>query len=413
MRSVKRRAGNESGQVSIITVIAFILLFSVVVISFSRIMVAASRQTVNDELSASAKAAAESGIEDAKRILSYCMAGNTGCDKLKLDRPIEESECTTISGNGTIMTALQRTASGTSVKVGDNATQEYLCLKMTLMTLDYLGSLTSNGNSSGVGESVIIPLKFIDIEGNPTAPKKIRIQWHNTNSEGGDGKAELLAGTDLPSSNKWTRNIPAVVRAEFVAVPNDEFNINDLVANTRAVTLRPTKSPESLDGNVSLGDLLGTAYNLNYWTPKTDPNKSNPSLVPIKCAEGAGVDGYACSAEFTIPKVPSGGGSNYLFDTVKYNYYMRLQAIYQNSQFRLSATDSSGKPLYFDGIQAAVDVTGRANESLKRLGARLNPSSGNGDYEWWPDYAVDSAGKICKKMTILDKTGSDGCDYNN
>ncbi|MCL2280986.1 hypothetical protein FWC31_03885 [Candidatus Saccharibacteria bacterium] len=405
MNKVGVGTNKESGQVSILTVIIFILLFSVLVISFSRVMVMASRQTVNDELAASAKAAAEAGIEDAKRILSYCVSGGLGCGML--DKPIEESTCTEISGTSSLMHALQRTASGSSVKVGDGGNnEEYLCLKMTMMTPDYLGSLDSNGSAEGRSTSVIIPLRFSSADGTSVPAKTIRLQWHST-SRDDEGSAELLAGNNLPPINQWGKMTPAVLRAEFVAVPIGTFTIDNLVENTRAVTLRPSTTEDAFGAGK-----ISDAYNLDSWIAKNQPNAATDSkmfLMQVRCQSGVSSDGYACSISFTIPKVPGSGGTNYLFDTDRYDYYLRLQAIYRNAHFRLSAKDASGNDLYLNNVQAAVDVTGRAGESLKRLGARLNPDNSSDEGQWWPDYAVDSAGKICKNMTILDKAGADNC----
>jgi hypothetical protein len=422
MKGIRARASNESGQVSIITVIVFILLFSVLVISFSRIMVTASRQAVNDELAASAKAAAESGIEDAKRILSYCNTATTpASDCVALDKPIEQSNCTTIAGNSALMGALQRSVvsgSGSSVKVGDANQEEYLCLKMTALTLDYLGSLDSNGNPDGLGESVIVPLKFVNSSNVQTTPKTIRVQWHNTSSDS-DGSATMLAGSDLPAANKWGSATPAVLRAEFVAVPKTGFTIDSLAANTRAVTLRPSTAKNNFGAAEIASTFYNGAspatatYNLDSWIAKSQPNAISPAtafLLQTLCQNGS--DGYACSVAFTIPVKPGAGGSNYIFDTVSptgYNYYMRLQSVYQNTHFRLSAKDIDGRDLYFDHIQANVDVTGRASESQKRLSARLDPNNGDEDYQWWPDYVVDSAGKVCKNMTIEAWEGTDNC----
>jgi len=410
MNNIDMRTSKESGQVSIITVIVFILLFSVLVISFSRIMVIASRQAVNDELAASAKAAAESGIEDAKRVLSYCASGGTGCEML--NKPFTDASgqtCTTITSNSALMSSMQRSVvsgSSSSVKVGDSGSQEYLCLKMTMLTPDYLGSLSSNGNSDGIGESVVVPLKFANASGVATSARTIRVQWHNTNSDS-NGPATLLAGSDLPPANKWGRAVPAVLRVEFVAVPKAGFTVDQLNTNTRAVTLRPSTAENAFNATKPAGI---DAYNLNSWMTADTPNAVNPriNLLQVRCTAGSG-SSYACSTNFTIPRI-IGGSLDYLFDTTgQYDYYMRLQSIYQNTHFRLSAKDSSNNDLFFDHVQANVDVTGRASESQKRLDVRLNPNNGDQDYQWWPDYAVDTAGKVCKNMVVEAWTGADNC----
>jgi len=413
MTSTNRPANRESGQVSIITVIVFILLFSVLVISFSRIVVTVSRQVMNDELAASAKAAAESGIEDAKRILSYCATNAGSLDCTFLQKPVTDSTCMTIIGNHhTLLSKLALTAGpdGSVPVGGDN--QSYLCLKISTMTKDLLGSLGSDGVTP---TSQVLPLKTVDSSGNPMSPQTVTIQWHS--SVAGSG-INLLAGSDLPTASNWGASTPAVLRVEFVAVPRKTtdpdtgaevdagFTVSDLTNNTRAVTLRPTSSGSSSDGKV----LSDTAYNLDNWQPSTAPADTATTktfLIKVQCST---TTDYACSATFAIPQTPGAeDATDYLFDIDQYDYYVRLQAIYHGTDFRLTAKDKDGNNLYFSGVQAQVDVTGRATDSLKRLVTRLNPSNGNAGSQWWPDYAIDSAGKVCKIMSVTDDSGVDNC----
>jgi Tfp pilus assembly protein PilX len=71
----------EEGVVSLLTVIFFMIFISIIVVGFTTIVVADQRQTVDNDLSASALAAARSGVEDGKRILLYCLANPSaaGC----------------------------------------------------------------------------------------------------------------------------------------------------------------------------------------------------------------------------------------------------------------------------------------------------------------------------------------------
>ena len=103
---IQSQQGKQAGQVSILTVVIFMLLFSIIVVSFTRIMTAASHETVSDELRAQATAAAESGIEDAKRILSYCSAYPTasGCGTDGIQSTSQD--CNTIMGNTSLMNAI-------------------------------------------------------------------------------------------------------------------------------------------------------------------------------------------------------------------------------------------------------------------------------------------------------------------
>ena len=63
---------SESGQASMVTVAMFMMLFAVVAVSFTYIVVTTTRQATNETLQSTAKSAAESGVEDAKRLLVYC-----------------------------------------------------------------------------------------------------------------------------------------------------------------------------------------------------------------------------------------------------------------------------------------------------------------------------------------------------
>ena len=63
---------SERGQASMVTVAMFMMLFAVVAVSFTYIVVSTTRQSTNETLQSTAKTAAESGVEDAKRLLVYC-----------------------------------------------------------------------------------------------------------------------------------------------------------------------------------------------------------------------------------------------------------------------------------------------------------------------------------------------------
>ena len=65
----RHNINRESGQASMVTVAMFMMLFAVVAVSFTYIVVTATRQATNETLQSTARAAAESGVEDAKRLL--------------------------------------------------------------------------------------------------------------------------------------------------------------------------------------------------------------------------------------------------------------------------------------------------------------------------------------------------------
>ena len=417
-----RPGDGESGQASMVTVAMFMMLFSVITVGFTYVMISASRQAVNDSLQSSAKAAAESGVEDAKRLIVYCYnhRNNDGtytnqqdanlCKHIigKRADQLEGTDCDDIlravdSSPQRVNFGLESVKNnGYRVKVGNgsagkNSSNEYYqCLKIATRTDNYEGIV------SNLGKSTVIPLRLVDGKGNPaTRITEIEIQWHrNVDGADGDGVANLnnTNGTGLPPVGVWKNNSynrPAVLRVERVGAKKGGFSINDLVASDTAVTLRP-----STGGSKSVI--------MDYYHPLYNdrPNYQYPNGVPIietQCNSGGGTgnNNYACTMSATD-----------ILDAKNNDYYLRLSAIYKDSHFSIRAYDD-GKILYFDGVQPLVDVTGRSSDSFSRIQARLKPSfDKNADStNWWPEYVIDTNGKVCKDIEVQYDEGEDRCPH--
>lgn len=410
-----RPGDRESGQASMVTVAMFMMLFSVITVGFTYVMISASRQAVNDSLQSSAKAAAESGVEDAKRLIVYCYnhRNNDGTytnqQDANLCKDIIGKRADQLEGTGCddILKAVDSSPQRSNfdlegvknehrVKVGNgnagnNSSNEYYqCLKIATRTDNYEGIV------SNLGKSTVIPLRLVDGKGNPaTRITKIEIQWHrNVDGADGDGVANLnnTKGTGLPPVGVWKNNSynrPAVLRVERVGAKKGGFSINDLVASDTAVTLRP-----------STGGSKSVIMN-NYHPLYNDrPNSQYPNGVPIIETQCDG-NNYACTMSATDTLYAKNN-----------DYYLRLSAIYKDSHFSIRAYDGS-KPLYFDGVQPLVDVTGSSSDSFSRIQARLKPSfDKNADStNWWPEYVIDTNGKVCKDIEVQYDKGEDRCPH--
>jgi len=398
-----------------VTVAMFMMLFSVITVGFTYVMISASRQAVNDSLQSSAKAAAESGVEDAKRLIVYCYnhRNNDGTytnpQDANLCKDIIGKRADQLEGTGCddILKAVDSSPQRSNfdlegvknehrVKVGNggagnNSSNEYYqCLKIATRTDNYEGIV------SNLGKSTVIPLRLVDGKGNPaTRITKIEIQWHrNVDGADGDGVANLnnTKGTGLPPVGVWKNNSynrPAVLRVERVGAKKGGFSINDLVASDTAVTLRP-----------STGGSKSVIMN-NYHPLYNDrPNSQYPNGVPIIETQCDG-NNYACTMSATDTLYAKNN-----------DYYLRLSAIYKDSHFSIRAYDGS-KPLYFDGVQPLVDVTGSSSDSFSRIQARLKPSfDKNADStNWWPEYVIDTNGKVCKDIEVQYDEGEDRCPH--
>lgn len=429
-RRRQRVADRESGQASMVTVAMFMMLFAAIAVSFTFVVISASRQALNDSLQSSAKIAAESGVEDAKRLIVYCYnkrqsdgsyppADKPLCSNVigKLSDKLESMGCDEILGKldnpnyNNSFAVEEEGGRGHRVKVGNNGSNNnnenneyYQCLKIATKTDNYQGMVNN------LGKSVIVPLRVVDKNNNAAVIASLEIEWHrNVTGNDGDDPAKMngAMGTGLPPAGTWNSgnsNRPAVLRVERVDVSKvNSFSLNDLADSDTALTLRP-----SLKGNSS--------YNLGAYKPRypfNDRDKIAPNnqyydhsnktapIVRAACKDGGGGDDYACKTTFD--------GESLV--TKDKDYYLRINAIYRSTHFKITAYDKNGSKLYFDGVQPLVDVTGRSSDSFSRIQARLKPSfDKNADStNWWPEYVIDTNGKVCKDIEVQYDTGEDRC----
>ena len=418
-----RPGDRESGQASMVTVAMFMMLFAAIAVSFTFVVISASRQALNDSLQSSAKIAAESGVEDAKRLIVYCYNKRSGdsyttpdaqqlCPKVigKLSTQLEGMGCDEIlkpmHDIGTISEVEQEGNNrGYRVKVGNNGggdnenNEYYQCLKIATKTDNYQGMVNN------LGKSIIVPLRVVNTQNQAAVIASLKIEWHrNVNGNDGDNPAEMngAEGAGLPPANIWSKsNRPAVLRVERVGVPKKAggFSLNDLADSDTALTLRP-----SVNGNGGGKDK--NRYHLGDYKPyyqsgrdSIAPNNQYGGKAPIVEAKCDGAD-YACKTIFEDS-----------LDTTKTDYYLRINAIYRSTHFKITAYGQNGKKLYFDGVQPLVDVTGRSSDSFSRIQARLKPSfDKNADStNWWPEYVIDTNGKVCKDIEVQYDKGEDRC----
>lgn len=433
VRRRQRVADCESGQASMVTVAMFMMLFAAIAVSFTFVVISASRQALNDSLQSSAKIAAESGVEDAKRLIVYCYnkrqlgGGYSSADdqKLcsqvigKLSDELEGMKCDYIleqmkNKAGIDGVEEEDNGRGYRVRVGDNSgdknenNEYYQCLKIATKTDNYQGMVNN------LGKSIIVPLRVVDKQNNAAVIDSLEIEWHrNVAGNDGDNPAVMngAKGTGLPPAATWNSsnsNRPAVLRVERVGVPKKAggFSLNELADSDTALTLRP-----SVNGNSS--------YNLGAykpWYPFNDRDKIAPNsqyhdqhgnktapIAEAACTDGGGSNNeYACKTTFYGEPL----------DTDKTaDYYLRINAIYRSTHFKITAKDKNGNKLYFDGVQPLVDVTGRSSDSFSRIQARLKPSfDKNADStNWWPEYVIDTNGKVCKDIEVQYDKGEDRC----
>ena len=381
MRQVTK---DERGFVSLFTVIFFMLLITIITVGFLRIMAAEQRQALDNDLTASAEAAAQSGVEDAKRaILKYNSLPNGDPLKAQLQTALTSTNCNALFTNASVRTSLNLNNSG-SINNQPGLNEYYTCLSVNLNTPDYVGQASA-------GKSEFIPL----VPEGGVRYDQVLVSWHlasQTVGNDGDGRpARYPAGLLLPpvtgGANSWSsQGYPAYLRVELYGYPNGTIDRAKVDQLSRSVFLVPNAST-----NVAA---VPSTTPINFAT--VDPrgmDQTKINLVGVRCT-GSGtppnipLGTYACTARLEL-EASQPSTSN--------NYYLRVTPLYGSAHFRLQMV-RGGSVINFSGVEPVIDSTGRASDVFRRIQTRVRPDNLSN----LPEYAAESAGDICKTMQVSD-----------
>ncbi len=387
---VAKNSDSESGAVAILSVIFFMILLSVLVVSFVRIVTNEVQQTRDNELSASALAAAQGGVEDAKRVLVYCATTTDSDGKNACEKALNNtSDCNVVTGDSALTSRVPIVVEprgdifeGVIDDPSNQYQQRYSCLQISTLT-STIDDIVVNP-----GQSEIIPLKFAGDAGSP-----MTLNWHAVSNDLDQVPANKTTAYAPGSSGflkdtQWmVANYPAVMRVELVTVPKGGFSLDDVASQDRAVTLVPYNNAST------------AAFDMNAVTANTQPNATVAPVRDASCQNTRSP--FACTFKFS-----RGGG----FDTANNDYYLKISATYRPTHIQLVAP----KDAKFDNVQPSIDVTGRVNDAFRRVQARVRSNSQL--TQFFPEYAVESGSKVCKNMFVTNdaSTSTDKCtDYLN
>jgi len=395
----------QSGAVSLFVVIFFMLLVTVVTVSFLRLMVNDQRQATNNDLSQSAYDSAQAGVEDAKRALlehrKACFVSATACgDSSKTIASDEcnaalkgiagtDSESVSNSKTGEIM--VQQSMDG-SDKALDQA---YTCVTIDLQTPDYVGNIAAN-------QSQLVPL----ISAEPF--DRVQIQWFSK-EDVESGAINLTISRPLYTQANWPLNRPSLMRAQLMQVAGN-FTLAGFDAvsgdqsNAASVFLYPTNQPNVPEITMTTADQRKTTVTDNP-VPKKD--LTTPSAVSCASSLDGGMT-YACTAVLVLPQAIGGADTN-----SDRTAFLRLLPFYNATHFRVTLWDGpiteSSRVVDFKDVQPAIDSTGRANDLFRRVESRVDLFDTTFPY---PEAAIEVTGNFCKDFAVTDVqyiAGTSGC----
>lgn len=364
MNKITFRQNNESGLASIIVVMTLIIILSLTVLGFSRIMDRELRQALDRELSVQAQYAAESGVNAARAYIldqgpaavstgANCMdygSVNKGLDFFV--KSISESFTNPDNYAGTPT---------------DNLVK-YTCVLLNPEPSDLIYEIPA-------GESRVFKM----VMPNGRSLNNLIFSWRNS---------EYCLGTDTnctpqalgnPFELPQESNVPpqkhGLLRVAIYPIPQQNVNNTILNASARTYFLYPNQVAArgqwgTINYNSGTGKFVEGKCNIN--------NETGTDYLPYKQGTGR-----YCNAE--VSNLPN------------YNvYYVRLTAIYQSLKISVQGTDNANNFVHIQGAQVKVDVTGEGNDVLRRIQARV-PFNPERDL---PAFALQSIEELCKRLRL-------------
>ena len=390
MKKKIQQFNNNQGAASIFLLIFTMLIITTIVLGFTNIILRDQSQASNVDMSKSAYDSSLAGVEDAKRAVTRyiqeCGPGGTAtaatCNAWRAAFPNCNSNNVIVFGASATSDAERLITTSVSSTAETDLDQAYTCVKTTLDTPDYIGSIKED-------EQMLIPLRGVN------SFNKIRISWFtrdNINREiavADRDKVSLSSPTagsaSLPynNSSNWPTNRPPLLRAQYIQVPSgfrltdfDESSTDGTLSNTNSMFMYPVRGSASSNNQGKIVDIA----------PRFD-NSAAPWQV--LCRQTVTDNGYACSATVEVPGTLTGSVSS---------AYLSLRPFYNLTDYKVELL-SGDSVVNFSGVQPMVDSTGRANNIFRRVSARIEPSNGA---SLMPLGAVETSGNFCKTFSVTD-----------
>jgi hypothetical protein len=317
---------NQYGLVSIMVASVLMIIMALITLGFTRVVQREQRQAVDAQLSRQAFYAAETGINVAiDSSLGSGFSDKTTCD---------------VSGapfNDGVVASSSLTAPLTSEEQSSADLVEFTCILIQQNSSDFVFD-----NDSITSSPQTVPVK-------PVSPiTSIVFEWrdNNTNNVQASCNAGTLANLDFEGNAAGWGNKIGALKLDLIGLPNSSpFGREDLVARQFGAVLYPCNSATGLS-SVTFASSVG--------------NGSYGRIIPVNCQNSGD---YECRLEITGLN-SFGPGLN------RQEMYARFNSIYKDLDLRIEPL-ANGSRVQLEDAQAIVDSTGKANDVLRRLQARV------------------------------------------
>jgi hypothetical protein len=226
--------------------------------------------------------------------------------------------------------------------IDGNLDVSYTCLLVDT-TLDNIRQIVSAD-----GTSVVLPLHPVN---GPI--RDLQFEWFGDDGATNGGCRNAIGPFD--AANNWACDY-GMLRMDIV--PTDTLRRATLVSGQKTFFFYPTRQ--------------GGVPSMPYGT-------ATGTVQRMACTNATS------SCRVNITGLPNGTT----------NYALRLSAIYQQGTVEINGTRQGGAAITFKDAQAQVDVTGRAQDVLRRIQVRLSLGQVTNN----ADFGLQSGGGICKHFS--------------
>jgi hypothetical protein len=314
------------------------IVISLIVLGFAQISRRNQRESLDRQLSTQAFYAAETGINDTRNIIKQAVATGASVP--------DKTDC---AGSG-----VGGFYAGLAPDIDTALGVKYSCV--------LVDSSPKSLSYSDIGTTAtVIPM----ISANGSNMERITFEW----------QSKATSGTPLTGCPTTTDNVfvpaPAwtcgygVFRIDLVPTAGSGLSIDTLRDNTMTIFAVPFAS----------GGVAAVPYPAASPAARTNAN----NRVGVSCTNSG------CTLAITSLAANS--------------YHVRVSSIYKDVALgKVTATDVSGSQLRISGAQAIIDVTGRAQDVLRRIQVHV-PLRATSKNEL-SDYAIETQGSLCKRYSI-------------
>jgi len=346
---------SQAGMISIMTAVVLMMVISLIVFGFAQLSRRNQRITLDRQLSTQAFYAAESGVNDVRRIIQDALA----VDPATAIPDITSCKDPLPSFYDKFVPVIDDTKGIKITCVTVDANPEVLSYSSVGSKHAFVIPVVSSNAANPVPPAPF-PIDRIDLEVQANPSPTTASDCTITNDQVNDPNA-----TFFDKLANWKCGY-GVLRVDIVPIPSgpsSNFGVDYLRDNTMTFFAVPVT------------DAPG-ATNAAY--------KTAPRRLPMQC------DDNSCKLSITGLSATT--------------YYMRVSSLYKDVGLRVSAFDPSGSRLNLRGAQAVVDVTGKASDVLRRIQVHMPLRTASENQ--YSDYAIQSTEPLCKQFSVMEGNGA-------